>query len=282
MQNATVTLSSSETRFALRASATIGGGSAAVDIGYDPAGRAGQASLTASASHVPIGDLGDLLGFDWGMRDGDADIELRLRGGGRSARDALNVASGSLDVAIGRGAWPRLQLTSWPAESQRLLGAVEPQAFNCLAGHFEVSRGVASLRRLVIDTPRAALIGGGYVQLRSEAWEFLLAPEARDHHNAALALPLRLKGTGGRISASSTDAAAARPIAAGGPGASIVAQLNQAARQNAANPCVTVAARLDALRPGLRAQSPAPPTDQRHRAARPQSRTPAPSHRRHR
>ena len=43
-----------------------------------------------------------------------------------------------------------------------------------------MSGGVANLRRLVVDTPRATWIGGGYLSLRTEGWEFIVAPEARD------------------------------------------------------------------------------------------------------
>ena len=47
VQNASITLTSSETRFAFRAAATVGGGSAGFDLVYDPTGRIGQATLTA-------------------------------------------------------------------------------------------------------------------------------------------------------------------------------------------------------------------------------------------
>jgi hypothetical protein len=277
MQNASLSLTSSESRFAFRASATIDSGSAAVDLAYDPAGRVGQATLTASANRVPVGDIGTLLGFDWGARDGLADIDLRLRGGGRSTRDALNVSSGSLDVTIAKGTLPRDQLANWPGETQRLLASADPVAFNCVASHFDITGGVAFLRRLVVDTPRAVLVGGGYTSLRNEGWEFLFAPEARDNQNGALAIPTRLKGSGGHVAAGAVDPTVARLLVGGGPVPSIVTQINQAARQTGVNPCAIVAPRVEGLRPGLRAQLPVPPTDQR-RASRPQPHAPAPTH----
>ena len=107
VQNGSVTLTSSETRFAFRAAATVGGGSAGFDLVYDPTGRIGQATLTATASRVSLADLTTLLGFDLGLRDAVGDIDLRLRGGGRNTRDALNSASGSIEVAVAKGLWPR-------------------------------------------------------------------------------------------------------------------------------------------------------------------------------
>jgi uncharacterized protein involved in outer membrane biogenesis len=276
VQNASITLTSSETRFAFRAAATVGSGSAGFDLAYDPTGRIGQATLTASANRVPLGDLSSLLGFDLGLRDAVADIDLRLRGGGRTTRDALNSASGSVDITVAKGTWPRDPLASWPAETQRLLGGGDGGVpFNCIAGRFDVSGGVASLRRLVVDTPRATLVGGGYVQLRSEGWEFILAPEARDNQNAALASPLRLKGGSGRPTAGALEPALARLIVPGGTVPSLTAQINLASRQAGANACAVVAPRVEALRPGLRAQLPVPAAaDARQRSARPQSQSP--------
>jgi uncharacterized protein involved in outer membrane biogenesis len=270
MQNGSITLVSNEQRFAFRAAATIGGGSAGFDLVYDPTGRIGQATLTASASRVSLGELSSLLGFDIGLRDAVGDIDLRLRGGGRTTRDALNSASGSIDIAIAKGLWPRDQLANWPAESQRLLGGTDAGVpFNCIAGRFEVSGGVASLRRLVVDTPRTTMVGGGYVHLRTEGWEFIVAPEARDNQNIALASPLRLKGGSGRATTGVLEPNLAKLIIGAGVGPSLVSQVNQAGRQAGVNACTAVAPRVEGLRPGLRAQMPVPSADLRQRPGRP-------------
>ena len=278
VQNASITLTSGETRFTFRAAATVGGGSAGFDLVYDPTGRIGQATLTASASRVSLADLTTLLGFDLGLRDAVGDIDLRLRGGGRNTRDALNSASGSIDVAVTKGLWPRSQFASWPGETQRLLGGSDTGVpFNCIAGRFDVSGGVASLRRLVVDTPRATMVGGGYLSLRTEGFEFILAPEARDNQNIGLASPLRIKGGSGRDTASALEPNLARLIIPAGVVQSMSSQINQAAKQASANPCALVAPRVEGLRPGLRAQMPVPSAaDMRQRGGRPQAQTAGP------
>ena len=141
--------------------------------------------------------------------------------------------------------------------------------FNCIAGRFDVSGGVASLRRLVVDTPRTTMVGGGYVHLRTEGWEFILAPEARDTQNSALASPLRLKGGSGRPTSGALEPNLAKLIVGAGVVPSLVSQVNQAARQAGVNPCAAVAPRVEGLRPGLRAQMPVPSADLRQRAGRP-------------
>ena len=261
--SASVTLNSSESRFALRAAASIGAGSAGFDLVYDPAGRIGQATLTATASRVSFEDLSALLGIDLGLKDAVGDIDLRLRGGGRGTREALNVANGTIEITAAKGVWPRDGVAGWPAETQRLLGGEGAVPFNCIAGRFEVSGGIANLRRLVVDTPRATIVGGGYVNLRNETWEFILAPEARDPQGVALATPLRVKGGTGQSPSGALDPNLAKLLV--GPGAvpSLVGSLTQTARQTTANACATLAPRVEALRPGLRAQLPVPTAESR-------------------
>ena len=64
IQNGSVSLVSNDQRFAFRAAATVGGGSAGFDLVYDPTGRIGQATFTASANRVSLGELSSVLGFD--------------------------------------------------------------------------------------------------------------------------------------------------------------------------------------------------------------------------
>lgn len=260
LQNGSVTLTASDKRFTLRAAASMGQGSAGFDLIYDPAGRYGQATLTGTASRVPLEDLAALLGLKLGLKESVADIDLRLRGSGRNARDALNGASGTVEVSIAKGVWPADALGGWPAETQRLLAAGEDgAAFNCLAGRFEVSGGIGNLRRLVVDTPRATLIGGGYLQLRNESWEFILVPEARDARNVPLTSPVRLKGGMGQTTSGGLEPGLSKLLVGGGPVPSLVGTYNQIARQAGVNACTAMLPRVEGLRPGLRAQLPVPP-----------------------
>ena len=146
--------------------------------------------------------------------------------------------------------------------------------FNCVAGRFEVGGGVANLRRLVVDTPRTTMVGGGFVHLRAEAWEFILAPEARDNQNIPLTSPLRIKGGSGRATTGALEPNLSRLIIAAGVVPSLTAQITAAARQAGTNPCSTVAPRVDGLRPGLRAQMPTPSADLRERGGRRPAATP--------
>ncbi|MBS0223383.1 MAG: AsmA family protein [Proteobacteria bacterium] len=269
VQNALVTLSAGEKRFTFRGAASIGDGSTGFDLVYDPAGRLGMTTLTGTASRVSFEDLSALLGLDLGLKGMVGDIDLRLRGTGRSAHDALNVANGTIDISAGKGTWPGDGLAGWPAETQRLLGGNnEGVPVNCLTGSFEVKSGIANLRRLVVDTPRAVMIGGGYVSFRNEGWEFILAPEARDAHNASLASPLRIKGGTAREATGALEPGLAKLLIGAGTVPSLTGTFAQLARQPNANACALLAQRVDGMRPGLRAQLPTPVVEQHDRANR--------------
>ncbi len=270
VQGVSVTLSSGERRFAFRAAASIGGGSAGFDLIYDPAGRFGQATLTATASRVSFEDLAALLGLDLGVKDAVGDIDLRLRGAGRTSHDALNVANGTIEFSAAKGQWPHDGLAGWPVETQRLLGGSGQAGvpFNCLAGRFDVSRGVAYLQRLVVDTPRATLVGGGYIYLRNEGWEFLLAPEAHDAQGVRLAMPLRLKGGTGHATSGALDPSVAKLLVGGGAVPSLGGTISTLARQAGVNACAAMAPRVDGMRPGLRGQLPTPPAELHRRPPR--------------
>jgi uncharacterized protein involved in outer membrane biogenesis len=263
-QNVSVSLNSNDKRFTLRGAASIGDGSVGFDLIHDRSGRFGLTTLTGTASRIPLEDLSTLLGLDLGLKAMVGDIDLRLRGAGRAAHDALNAASGTIEVSAGKGAWPRGSLAGWPTETQRLLGGTDKDGMpiECLAGSFEVKGGIANLRRLVVDTPTALMIGGGYVSFRTEGWEFILAPEAHNAHNANLASPLRIKGGTGQQTTGALEPGLAKLLIGAGPVPSLTGTFAQLARQPKANACALLAQRVDGMRPGLRAQLPTPVVEQ--------------------
>ena len=121
----------------------------------------------------------------------------------------------------------------------------------------------------MFDTPRATWIGGGYVSLRSEGWELIAAPEARDAQGVPLATPIRLKGGTGRAASGALDPGLAKLLIGAGPVPSLAGTYGQIARQpNVGNACALMAPRVDGMRPGLRAQLPVPTNPERDRANR--------------
>ena len=75
-----------------------------------------------------------------------ADVDLRLRGGGRTTRDALNSASGSIESGR-QGDWPPIRSQGWPpgdAEAARWRHRMACRSIASPAASSERWRGVAA------------------------------------------------------------------------------------------------------------------------------------------
>lgn len=274
MQGLSVNLALSDGKLTLRPTATIGSGQLGVDAQIDASGAGPVLILSATASKVPLEDMLTLLGISAGIKGASIDMELKLRGSGRSLRESLGLAVGNLDFVIGSAQITRDVAHLLTPEWIRMLGLGDrPATLNCVAGKIEFGgrpegeRGAANIRKLVLDAQRFTAIGGGYIHLRNEQLGLLMWPEPRDLALMGTAVPLRLKGSLAQASAE-TDIAAAKSAAGAIPGtrvASLTAAITTAGRAASAgslNACGTVLARLDSLRPNLRAQLPQPPAVQ--------------------
>ncbi|HKU94441.1 MAG TPA: AsmA family protein [Vineibacter sp.] len=274
MQGLSVTLTLNDGKLTLRPAATIGSGQLGIDAQIDASGAGPVLILSATASKVPLEDMLTLMGVSAGVKGASIDMELKLRGSGRSLRESLGLAVGNLDFVIGSAQLTRDVAHLLTPEWIRMLGLGDrPVTLNCAAGKVEFGgrpegeRGAANIRKLVLDAQRFTAIGGGYIHLRNEQLGLLLWPEPRDLALMGAAVPLRLKGSLAQASAE-TDVAAAKSAAGAIPGtrvASLTAAITTAGRAASAgslNACGTVLARLDSLRPNLRAQLPQPPAVQ--------------------
>ncbi|WP_178130378.1 AsmA family protein [Reyranella sp. CPCC 100927] len=271
IQDLSVSLALNDGTLTVRPTATIGSGQLGVEAQIDASGAEPVLSLGATASKVPLEDLMMLLGVSAGVKGAAIDMELKLRGAGRSLRESLGLAAGNLDFVIGSAQVTRDVAHLLTPEWIRMLGLGDrPAALNCAAGKVEFGgrpegeRGAANIRKVVLDAPRFTAIGGGYVHLRNEQLGLLLWPEPRDLSLMGTAVPLRLKGSLVQATAESDPAAApsAGGVVPGTTVASLTAAITLAGRAASAgslNACGIVLGRLESLRPNLRAQLPQPP-----------------------
>jgi uncharacterized protein involved in outer membrane biogenesis len=250
----------------------VAAGSVAMELIYDVSGKAPTANLTTSVNRMAAEELALLLGYPGALKGGVGDLDLKLRSTGRSIRDVVTNANGSIDLTLGSGAIAREHLQFILGDWRRLTGSGERADVNCLALHADVTGGTAFIRRLVLDVPKAVIIGGGYVHSRSETMELILAPETREAGLIAIAVPLRIKASATTVSAEPDPGAAKGIHLVWGPkGApSLVGSMGPLARApGAPNPCLTMLGKLDiALRPNLRSQLPTPPANTPDRGRR--------------
>ena len=155
----------------------------------------------------------------------------------------------------------------------RLLNASDGGAASTAwPGRFEVSAGVANLRRLVVDTPRATWIGGGYLsRCATRAGSSSSRPRRAIRQGVPLATPLRLKGGTGRAVSGALEPGLGKLLIGAGAVPSLTGTYNQIAKQQPnVNACALMAPRVDGMRPGLRAQLPTPSNPERERNRRAQ------------
>jgi hypothetical protein len=281
VQDLSIALALSNGKLTLRPAATIAGGQAGFDVQIDVTPNNPVTTINASSSRVPINEILTLLGFGTGFTDLAADIDLRLRGTGRSLRDAMGVATGSIEFAASSGVMAADALPVFPSQWSKLLafGERDDGKINCVGGRVDINNGVAHIRRFALDAPRFTAVGGGYLHLRNEQLEIVLWSEPREAALMQIAVPLRIKGNLSRVSGEVDLGANKLP-----PGVppqvripSLTAAITAAGRRPAGvagsaappNACARVAAQIEGLRPLMRLQLPQPPAIPIDRPPRP-------------
>ncbi|MGE0424337.1 MAG: AsmA family protein [Reyranellaceae bacterium] len=275
-----IVLALSNGKLTLRPAATIGGGQAGFDVQIDVTPNNPVTTINASSTRVPINEILTLLGVGTGFSDLAADIDLRLRGTGRSLRDTMGVASGSIEFAATSGVMTPDALPVFSTEWKKLLsfGGRDGGRINCIGGRVDINNGVVNMRRFAFDAPRVTVVGGGYLHLRNEQLEMVLWPEPHETALMQIAIPLRIKGNLAHVSGENDLGANKLP-----PGVpplkripSLTAAIAAASRVPAGvaagasppNACARVAAQIDGLRPLMRFQLPQPPSIPGDRPAR--------------
>lgn len=271
VQDLSVALALSNGKLTLRPAATIGGGQAGFDLQIDVTPNNPVTTINASSSRVPLNELLTLLGFGTGFNDLAVDLDLRLRGTGRSLRDAMGVATGSVEFAAASGVMAPDALPVFPTQWKKLLAFGERNTgrINCIGGRVDITTGVVNMRRFALDTPRFTAVGGGYLHLRNEQLELVLWPEPREAALTQLSVPLRIKGNLSRVSGDVDLGANKLPPGVPQPARipSLTAAITAAGRLPAGaaagaappNACARVAAQIDGLRPVMRLQLPTAP-----------------------
>jgi uncharacterized protein involved in outer membrane biogenesis len=168
-------------------------GKASVDVASRP--PRGDVEVDVSAirieSLLPAQAAKSLLG---GTLQGRA----VLRAEGDSAAAVLASATGTVSAFVSGGTISslldaKIGLQGGRVVRSMLVGA-EPIALRCAAASLELERGIGRIRALAIDTERTRTIGSGTIDLRNEAIDVVLTPEAKQPGLFILDRSIRLHG----------------------------------------------------------------------------------------
>lgn len=128
---------------------------------------------------------------------GDLDLDLAVKGPATSEHDLMSGLSGSASFSAGSGtlrnSFSRLLL----ADATKLLmhgGTADAARVSCVAGAFDIDGGVAHTQGVVLDTPGAAVVGAGSIDLGRESLHMRLDSKSKEVSLAALAVPVFVSG----------------------------------------------------------------------------------------
>jgi len=106
-----------------------------------------------------------------------------LKASGDSAEALLASASGSVSAFVSGGTISTLLDAEMGLQGGRvlrsMLSGAEPMAVRCAAMVLDVERGEATIRSLVVDSERTRTLGSGTIDLRRQALDVVLTPQAK-------------------------------------------------------------------------------------------------------
>jgi uncharacterized protein involved in outer membrane biogenesis len=162
--------------------------------------RSGAAALKFQTRGLDLGALDKEIPGDDLVTGGKTDIDLDLRGSGRSVRAIAGSLDGSLFLHTGAGSFASrytdmLGLGDLVEVIGRSLPRQERTPLNCVVVKLDMQGGVATIRGLVADTQRLTLDGEGRIDLRSERPDMLLNTQTKVVSLLSLLPPIRVGGT---------------------------------------------------------------------------------------
>jgi AsmA family protein len=258
-------------------STRIAGGTLGGAITLD--GSAGKTAALAAVIDAKSIDLGDVLrqmGRSELVTGAKTDVAMNLRGNGGSVREMMAGLNGDVVLVLGQGKihrdfadWLGADLLTQIVEKVNPLRRTEPYSeLKCGVIRFAARDGIASSDKgIAFETSKMTVVSSGTANLKSEAIDFTLRPEAREAGGIGageLAKLLRVRGTLGepKIGIDELEAAKAA-VSIGGAlstgGLSSLAQTLAKKPTADPQPCETAKGRTPApARTGSAPSAPAP------------------------
>lgn len=146
----------------------------------------------ASAPLLTAAGLSDVL------TAGALNLDLAVNGPASSEHDLMAGLSGNLHFNMGSGGLRNSFAEFLMADLTKLIsfgGTGDATRINCLAGHFDIDKGIASTNSLVMDTPGAAILGTGNINLGAETLHMRVDSKSKQVSLAALAVPMLISGS---------------------------------------------------------------------------------------
>ena len=176
----------------------LSGGTLSGAVVLDARSPVPHLDLKVTATQVDYGRLLRTLEVTDSV-SGALDADLRLRASGASPRALASTLDGRIEVVGGAGSirndWLQASATGvidmlsyWREEDSDL-------RLNCVVARLPVETGVMTTEAILIDTDAVTVGGTGTVDLREEALDLKVTPQAKETGLLSLAVPFLIGGT---------------------------------------------------------------------------------------
>ena len=194
-----------------RLDVALPGGRLGMELAADATAGDVPADLTLHAPGLPLASIARYAGLP-GEATGAVQVDLRLHGSARSARDLAATLDGPVSATMLRGSLGNAAFLKLAGASLGLLGIEAPTqgdaAIECLGLVGSFSKGVGRFRTIAVDTTLLKLDGAGQVDLGAETVALKLHPLAQVS-GSPVSVPVVVEGPfraiQGRLDASGLD-----------------------------------------------------------------------------
>jgi uncharacterized protein involved in outer membrane biogenesis len=169
----------------------------------------GEITLGADQPVPPLGVTLNVAKLDYGklvtsmgqkpVAEGIADVTVRMTGAGTSVRQVMAGLDGKLRVVSEKGRIESALLNVASADILSALPLVDSKGdkdLRCAVIDFDVVKGVANAKAMVLETGGLSVVGVGGINLRDETLNLVLEPRAKKTSLLSAAIvPVALRGT---------------------------------------------------------------------------------------
>ena len=178
--------------------ATLSGGRISGDIKLNAGKKTPPLALNLSAKGIDYGRLLKDMDIADGIT-GTLDGSVKLRGAGASARALAAGLNGHIEVIGGQGTIDNDLMKATGTGLLQMLGGWRQGSsdlrINCVVVRLPVKAGVMTSEAILLDTATVTVGGKGKVDLRNEAVNLRVTPQAKDAGLMSLAVPFLVSGT---------------------------------------------------------------------------------------
>ncbi|MBX7146398.1 MAG: AsmA family protein [Alphaproteobacteria bacterium] len=130
------------------------------------------------------------------LRNGWLNIKANLKGEGNTAKSILSALDGNINLYIDKGDIQNAFLKILLEDLIKLAvtGESETSPINCIAGHFDVTKGLIQTKAIAFDTDTIIIIANGHINLPKEQINMHIESSSKKAILMNVAIPMNVAG----------------------------------------------------------------------------------------